>query len=387
MTRPLVSTASGFAEVVARLRDEPVYALDTEFHRERTYFPKLALLQLAWRDELVLVDTVAVDIGPLAEVLDGPGTAVIHACDQDLEVLGLACGTIPSRLFDTQVAAGFTGLSSPSLAVLYERILKLRLPKADRLTDWLARPLSDEQIAYAASDVEHLIEVHDRLVEDLTARGRLQWAVDECEEVRSRARIGRDPEEAWRRIKEARQLKGRARVVARAVAAWRERRAAEVDVPTRYVMPDLAVVSMAQRPPRTVEALRKIRGLDERHIKADQAERLLAVIEAAVDQPLDRPADEPNRELDRELRPAVTLVSAWISQLARDLHLDTALLATRADLEAVLRGDPGARLAEGWRAEMVGEPVRRLVEGKAALAFDGRGELALEERSGRPLTT
>jgi ribonuclease D len=383
--RPLVSTTAGFADVVARLRDEPIYALDTEFHRERTYFPKLALVQLAWRGDLVLVDPVAVDLAPLAEVLDGPGTAVIHACDQDLEVLGLACGTIPSRLFDTQVAAGFSGMSSPSLGALYERILKLRLPKADRLTDWLARPLSDEQLDYAASDVEHLIEVHDRLVDDLTARGRLQWAIDECEGVRARARGGRDPDDAWRRIKEARQLKGRARVVARAVAGWRERRAAELDVPTRYVMPDLAVVSIAQRPPRTVDALRKMRGLDERHLKVDQATRLLAAIEAAVEQPLDQPADEPSRELDRELRPAVTLVSAWISQLARDLDLDTALLATRADLEAVLRGDPDARLATGWRAEMVGEPVRRLVEGDAALAFDGRGELALEERSGRPL--
>jgi ribonuclease D len=381
----LITTRVALDELVAQLRKEPLYAIDTEFHRERTYFPKLALVQVAWRDGLALIDPLAVDMTCLSEVLAGDGTAVVHAADQDLEVLELACNTVPTRLFDTQIAAGFVGMSSPSLASLYDRVVGVRVPKADRLSDWLARPLTATQLDYAASDVAHLLDVHDRLVEQLEERGRLAWAVAECEQVRARARGARDPDEAWRRIKEARQLKGRAHAVVRAVAGWRERRAAELDVPPRYVMPDLAVVTIAQRPPRSAAELHKVRGMDDRHLRGPQAEELLAAIDNAVSLPLEPRADQAPRDLDRELRPAVGLVAAWVSQLARNLEIDTALLATRADLEALLRGDADARLAEGWRADLVGEPVRRLVEGEAALAFNGKGELVLEERSHRPI--
>jgi ribonuclease D len=225
--------------------------------------------------------------------------------------------------------------------------------------------------------------VHESLRDRLDGRGRLQWALDECEETRVRARGARDPEEAWHRIKEARQLKGRARVVVQAVAAWRERRAAEADVPPRFIMPDLAVVGIAQRPPTRVQDLRKVRGLDERHLRPEHARALIEVIEKVIERPAPRREQAPTRDLERELRPAVALVSAWISQLARNLELDTTLLATRSDLEAFLRGDPDARLAEGWRADLVGEPVRRLVDGEAALAFNPNGELVLEERSNR----
>jgi ribonuclease D len=381
----LVDTAPAFREVVKHLLDEPAYALDTEFHRERTYFPKVAVVQLAWRGGLALVDPLAVDLEPLTEVLESASTAVLHASDQDLEVLELACGAVPSSLFDTQIAAGFLGMSSPSLSVIYDRLLGVRVPKADRLSDWLARPLRDAQLEYAASDVAHLLDAYDVLTERLLARGRLQWALDECEEVRQRARGARDPEEAWRRIKELRQLKGRARVVAQSVAAWRERKAAELDIPPRYVLSDLAVVSVAQRAPTTAGELQRLRGVDDRHSRGSAAKELLAAVADGVARPLPKRERTPTREVDRELRPAVTLVSAWVSQLAHDSEIDTALVATRADLEAFLKGDADARLAHGWRAELVGEPIRQLVEGEAALAFDGAGGLVLEARSRRAL--
>jgi ribonuclease D len=385
MTHRLVDTDGGFAEVVAMLRDEPAYAVDTEFHREKTYFPKLALVQIAWRDGLALIDPLAVDISGLAEILDGPGVAVLHACDQDLEVLDLTCGTVPSRLFDTQIAAGFVGMSMPSLGNLYERVLGIKVAKGDRLTDWLARPLNEGQLAYAAGDVEYLLEVYDLLVADLTKRGRLEWALDECEDARAHDRGARDPEDAWRRVKEIRQLRGPSRRVAQSVAAWRQRRAAEVDQPIRFVLPDLAIVGIAQRQPKSVGDLRKIRGLDDRHVRGDQAERVLEAVRDGLSRPAPPIEEAESKELDRELRPAVALVSAWVSQLSRDLEIDTTLLGTRGDIEALLRRDPGARLAEGWRAELVGEPIRRLVAGEAALAFAGGGELLLEARSHTPL--
>ena len=341
-------------------------------------------MQLAWPGDLVLVDPLAVDLAPFRAVLEGPQVAVLHAADQDLEILELECGTIPSNLFDTQVAAGFLGLSTPSLATLHERFVDIRLTKGDRLTDWLQRPLTDGQLDYAANDVAHLLEVRDRIVADLTARGRLEWALDECEIHRRRPRGQRDPEEAWRRIKEARPLRGKARAVAQAVAAWRERRAASIDIPVRYVLSDIALVGIAQRAPSDRSGLEKVRGFDRGQKDEVVAELLAAVARGlAADPPRDG-GDAP-ATVDRDLRPAVALVSAWISQLSRDLDLDPAILATRGDIEALLRGDAGARLGLGWRADLAGEPVRRLVAGDAALAFAGGGELVIEERSRRAL--
>jgi ribonuclease D len=360
------------------------YAIDTEFHRERTYYPHLALLQIAWEGGLALVDPLEVDLTPFAEMLQGPALAVLHAADQDLEVLERACGAVPTRLFDTQLAAGFLGHSSPSLGNLIERLLGVHLPKGDRLTDWTRRPLTADQQAYAASDVEHLLELHDVLVRDLDVRGRREWAEQECELLLRRSRQPVEPRRAWWRLKESRQLRGSARGVAQELAAWREERAARVDQPARFVLPDLALVSIAHRPPKTREQLAEVRGLDGRYLRGDAAQGILDAVLRGQGLASSEIQVPPTDDLERELRPAVTLVSAWISQLAGDLSVDTALLATRADLHAFLRGEASARLATGWRNELVGEPVRQLVEGKAALAFDGRGGLLLEARSYEP---
>ncbi len=386
----LVADQGRFDALVDELLSQPAVALDTEFHRERTYFPQLALLQLAWDVEpggpsrIAVVDPLAVDVHGLAAVLESDALIVLHAADQDLQVLDLACGRGPSHLYDTQIAAGFLGLSTPSLGALHERVLGLHLPKGDRLTDWLRRPLDDAQLAYAASDVAHLLRIRDRQVEELTARGRLAWALDECEAVRARARGARAPEDAWTRVKEVRQLRGRALAIGQAVTAWREQRAAALDIPVRFVLPDLAIVAIAQRPPASLDALRSVRGLDGRFLKDGTGRELLAVVQDASGRAPTRAAAGPP-ELERELRPALGLVAAWLSQLAHNLEIDSATLATRGDLEALLRGDADGRLATGWRAELVGEPVRRLVQGEAALAFAPEGQLLLEERSYRPV--
>lgn len=372
-----IDGAAALEGFVADACGQPAYALDTEFHRERTYWPQIALVQLAVPGRVVLVDPLAVDLAPLAALLRGPGLAVAHAADQDLEVLERACGTIPARLFDTQLAAGFLGYSTPSLATLVERLLGLRLGKGDRISDWTERPLSDAQIAYAAADVAHLLAIHQILVERLEARGRLQWALEECEALRTRPHEPQDPDTAWWRVKESRSLRGRSRGVAQALAAWRERVAAAEDRPARHVLPDLALLAIAHRPPRGVEELRRVRGLDGRHLKGGADRAILRAVEAGLALGPGELRLPPVDDLERRLRPAVTLTSAWVSQLASDLEIDAALLATRADLHDLLAGAPDARLATGWRAELVGEPVRELVEGRAGLAFDGRGGLRL----------
>ncbi len=384
VTPELITDDAALATAIDSLAEAPVYAIDTEFHRERTYFAQLALVQIAWDGHLVLVDPLAVDLSGLAKVFDRDGIAVMHAARQDLEVLERSVGSIPTNLFDTQLAGGFLGYTSPSLSVLVEKELGTHLPKADRLTDWLRRPLSDKQLVYAASDVEHLVELHARLADRLERRSRTAWLDEAIDELMAEPRGPRDPEQVWRRIKELRHLRGRDLGVARMVAAWRETRAIELDVTPRFVLSDLGVVGVAVSRPTDVDELRQIRGVDGRALRGQSAQELVDIVREAVDDPPRLRPTEGNPELPAELRPAVPLVSAWVNQLARNLEIEAALLATRSDLEDLLREDPDSRLATGWRAELVGEPIRRLIAGEVALAFDRKGGLVLEPRSGGP---
>ena len=366
-------------QLATELAAEDAYAVDTEFHRERTYYPHLDLIQVAWAGGLALIDPLVLDLRPLAGVFDGPGLAVLHAADQDLEVLRGACGTVPSRLFDTQVAAGFLGMSSQSLQSLVERLLGVRLRKGDRLADWTLRPLGPDQQAYAAADVEHLLALREVIEARLSRRDRLAWAEEECELVRIQPRGPSDPDTAWWKQRDARSLRGRSMGVAQEVAAWRERRAMALDLPPRFVLPDLALAAIAQRPPATEAALAAIRGLDGRHVKGGVGAEILAAVRRGDALAPDQVRRPPADDLDRTLRPAVALVTAWVAQLASDIEVDPALLATRADIQSFLRGDEGARPARGWRRRLVGEPIRRLVEGEVTLAFE-KGQLVLEPR-------
>ena len=386
-----ITDAAALEDLVSLLLGVERYALDTEFHRERTYWPKVALVQVAWPESdgagagIALIDPLSVDLHPFAEVLAGPGTMFAHAAEQDLEVLELACGRGPSRLWDTQVAAGFAGHGSASLSALSLRYLGIEVAKGDRLTDWSRRPLSASQLSYAASDVDRLLDLADAIEGDLVRRNRSAWASEECETLRSRPHGPNEPNRAWWKLRDSRQLRGASRGVAQEVAAWRELRARAVDIPVRQVLPDLAVQAIAHNPPRNSEALSRIRGLDPRHLRGGSVEGILAAVERGRRLESEEIVVPPSDEVPRDLRPAVALAAAWLAQVARDEEIDAALLATRSDLAAYLRGDPTVRLAQGWRAAMAGTHLRSLLQGRAALAFDGRGGLILEERSGRPV--
>jgi ribonuclease D len=239
-------------------------------------------------------------------------------------------------------------------------------------------------VAYAASDVAHLHELYDILVEKLEARGRLQWALDECEVHRRRGAAVPVPEQAWWKIKEARSLRGRAAAVVQTIAAWRERKAADLDRPVRFLLPDLAMVSMAQRPPTAEDDLRRVRGLDDGKRRGGAAKELLEIVAEGMALDLDEVQAPPVDGVDRSRRATASLVSAWAAQRARALEIDPAILATRSDIELFLAGE-GGRLADGWRHDVVGEPIRALASGEAALAIDGAGHLVLEVRSGTPI--
>lgn len=364
------------------LLDERV-GIDTEFHRERTYFPSVALVQIAHTKGISLIDPLKVDLRGLSKLLNSQVLIVMHAASQDLEVFQHACGVVPKRLFDTQVAAGFLGMSTPSLSALYEKQLGILIKKESRLTDWMARPLSASQLEYAANDVRYLLQVYDQISTDLEDRGRVTWVEAECSILLEKEKRRRIPEEAWKKIKEGKNLRGNAQNNIRALAAWRETKAAKLNIPVRYVFPDIALVAIAQQEPKNLNSLEAIRGVETRHLKNSFPKEIFAELKLAKElEPLPKKVKQ-DQDKSKDLRAGVALVSAWITQAARQLDLDPAILGTRSDVEALVRGDSDARMSMGWRNEIVGESVKELLKGEAALAFDGEAGLVLESRKKR----
>ncbi len=375
----LVTDEQTLRGIVDEARTHRRYALDTEFHGERTYHPQLALVQLAYGTTIVLVDPLAADMHELAPLLESDAELVAHAGDQDLAILSRRVGVAPRHYFDTQVAAGFAGMGVPSLANLAERLVGVKLGKGDRLTDWTRRPLTADQMSYAADDVAYLLEIADRLEEKLAENGRLEWAHDECEERRRRDRTRPEPEIAWWKIKGGRQLRGKARGVAQCVAEWRERRAEALDTPPRFVLSDLALAGIVARPPTSREQLSDIRGIDGRVTREPVVSELLKAVARGLELTNEGLRLPPRDDADRSLSPAVSVIAAWLSQRASELGLESSLLATRADLVELLNTGSG-RLAEGWRAETIGEPIRHLLAGTAVLALgDGGRRLELRD--------
>lgn len=354
-------------EVVAAARAAGTYCFDTEFHRERTYYPQLALLQIAVGPRIWLIDPLHVRLEPLAELFRSDAIAIVHAGRQDIEIFEHRLGCSPTHVQDTQIIAGFVGYRSASLASLAESELGLRIPKGDRLTDWFRRPLSAAQRRYASADVAHLEQLRNRLMQRVDSLGRSDWVNEAINEQLARWKAPREPAEAWHRIKEIRQLKGESLVLGQALAEWRDITARKLDVPVRFVMNDVALASLASLRPESASGIQSIRGIDANAIRSevDNILRLTTRDYSGVP-PLQF---ETNGEVDRSLRPMIPLVTAWIGELASQLTIDPALLATRADIEAALRGVPDCRLRTGWRAEAIGMDIDKLLTGRAAVRF------------------
>ena len=375
----VVDDQAGLISIVEELSNSDIYAIDTEFHREKTYFAKLALIQLRWSDRLAIIDPLNLDLSVLSKIFHSNSVAVFHAGSQDLEILQRAAGAVPRSIFDTQIAAGFLGMRTPSLSSLHENLLGLKLTKGDRLTDWLQRPLKESQLQYAASDVRYLLELHQVLTERLIKLKRYEWAEAEFVTFLEKRQKLIDPKDAWQRIKEAKHLNKQARGVAQALAEWRELAAQKNDIPNRYIMSDLALVGIAQRKPTKLSDLKNIRGFDYAQYQKEKGQHLLKIVEKGLKADPVPSLKSRKKSLAPEMRPAVTLLSAWLAQFATDQNIDPALLGSRSDIEELLRGESDSRLQVGWRHEEVGEQVDNLLKGKSSLSFEN-GRLVIESR-------
>jgi ribonuclease D len=365
--------------------------IDTEFMSEGRYRALLCLTQVAVEDETepsgirtILIDGLddSVDVSPIGELLADPAIEIVlHAGRQDVAILRRAWATELTNIFDTQIAAGFAGESAQAgYGNLLGSILKLRVGKTASFTRWDARPLTAEQLSYAAEDVAHLMQLADELQRRLRTTGREQWAREECRRLES-VSDQRDPDTAWERLPRATSLDPRSRAVARRLAAWRERLAAEQDRPVGQVLQDPPLVEIAKRHPMSISALGDIRGVHPSVIKR-RGPAILEAIEAGLSDP---PISREERRGHSEPRdaPLIALAEALLRSRAHDAGLAYELLASRAELEQIVAAarqsqpDPDVRTLTGWRRELVGSELEALLTGRMALAVDGRRTLRL----------
>ncbi len=364
-----IAKQKDFDQLVDELVDAGAYALDTEFHRERTYVPRLALVQVATKNRIALVDPLAVDVAGMKRAFESSATCTMHAGSQDLEILETVCGEVPQRIFDTQIAALFSGYRATSLAKLVDDLLEVQLDKSAQLTDWTRRPLPEAEQRYAASDVAHLLDLRDVLIARLEEEDRLSWAEEEFERLRQRDRSRPDPETLWWKLRGKSKLRGKARGVAQELASWREQVAERENRPPRTILSDMALLSLAHRPARDIRDLRGVRNLDPKRFK--HTDDLLNAIGRGLELPAHQLRLPPRKpENLPQVDGVITLCLAWLSQRAREERIDMSVLGTRDDVtELVLR--QRSRLTKGWRQTLVGHELESIIDGRAALCVNG----------------
>jgi ribonuclease D len=351
---------------------------------EGRYRPLLCLVQVVADSQIVLIDTLREDsdFAALAKLLADPEIEVVlHAGRQDVAILRRVWSTEVRNLFDTQVAAGFAGAGAQSgYGNLLGQILGRRVGKTASYTRWDARPLTAEQLRYAAEDVAHLLELADELHRRLSESGRLEWAREECRRLES-ATDERDPESAWERLPRIAQLDPHSRAVARRLAAWRERTAASEDRPVGSVLADPALVEAAKRHPTNTDGLGHIRGIHGSIIRRRGRAILAAIEQGLNDPPIPRePARARSEPGDS---PLIVLAEALLRARALEAGLAYELIASRAELEAIVgaarRGEPEppVRTLTGWREQLVGADLRDLLAGRSAISVGADRRLDL----------
>ena len=379
-----IATQENLAAFVERARSSSVLAIDTEFLREKTYYAKLCLLQMATDDEVVIVDPFEMDdLSVLAPLLtDERIVKLFHAAGQDLEIILREVGVIPRPVFDTQVAAALLGYTQQiGYAALVHAECGVSLKKIDSFTDWSRRPLSASQRDYAADDVVYLPRLYAGMRAALEEKGRLHWLDHDFEELSDPARYEANERERFRRLKRVSQLSRRQLSAAREVAAWRELEAQRRDVPRKWVVTDEQIVEACKREARTIDELFMVRGLSDR-LSTKDARAVVSLISSALSAPpdtwpeLDRCGkSEPN--VDAEL----DLMSALVRLRAKENGIAFPTLASHDDLARVARGyREGVDLLRGWRRAIVGEELLELLDGRLALSLDGG--LKVERREG-----
>ena len=371
-----IDTADELDSFCNVLRSSDWVALDTEFLREKTYYPKLCLLQLATPDSVACIDPLALDdLTPLLNILFDEGiTKVMHSGRQDMEIFYHLAGKLPSPVFDSQIAALMIGYPEQvGYASLVKGELGIELDKLHTRADWSLRPLSADQIQYAADDVIYLVEIYQRLSEKLAALGRSDWLQEDFQRLTNADLYSNPPGGAWQKVKGGNRLKGDSLSVMQALAGWREQLAQQKDRPKGWILRDDAMIDISRHRPASLDALGKIRGLSDGLIRNSGNKIVGLVREATGKTPIPFSDKGKHSKLSPDQNALVDVMMALVRLSGEQNNLNPAVLATRKQLEKLVLGDQDAAVVQGWRKKFVGEQL---------LAFLG-GDLKLCIRDGR----
>ena len=372
----IISKNADLAAFCDRMAKEEFVCVDTEFMRERTYYSKLCLIQIAGANEAVAVDPLAegISLEPVHALMANPDVMkVFHACRQDMEIFYCQTKRLPAPLFDTQISAMVCGHGeSVSYDKLVRKLTGAQVDKSSRFTDWSNRPLSDAQIGYALSDVTHLRTVYENLSSQLESNGRESWLDEEFKVVSSPATYELDPQDAWLRLK-IRSGKSRFLAVVRELAAYRELEARRRDVPRNRILRDDVLMDIAARAPQVPKDLAKVRNISEQFATG----RAGVEIMEAVARALELPEDEcPRMDRDKDARqphPAIVeLLRVLLKQKSEKHQVAQKLIANAADLDAIAIDDEANVAAlRGWRKKLFGDDALALKAGRLALSISG----------------
>ena len=388
----VITDTGALARFCERQRGASFVAVDTEFMREKTYWPILCLVQVAGSEEAAAVDalTPGIDLSPLLALMADPGTLkVFHAARQDIEIFFNLSGAVPAPLFDTQIAAMVCGFGdAASYETLVAKLARASLDKSSRFTDWSHRPLTDRQIRYALADVIHLRTVYEKLQQQLASNGRASWFVEEMADLCNPEAYRSDPGEAWRRFRLRGRVEARFFGILREVAAWRETAARQRNLPRGRIMRDEAVLEIAAHAPRSIEALARTRSLGRGIAEGKLGNEILETVQRGLtttvepEPPVATRADAPPGR-----GPLIELLRVLLKQRCDDHQVAQKLLASADDLEAIAADDQApVKALSGWRREIFGKDALALKHGRLALTVrrnrislvelpDGNGDL------------
>jgi ribonuclease D len=372
MTIQYIDNAEQLLTLCQQISQEPWIALDTEFLREKTYYPKFCLLQIAAPGWVACVDPIAIsDLTPLLEAIYNPAIVkVLHACRQDLEIFYQITGKIPGPIFDTQIAAPLLGFQeNPGYAMLVSSFLNINLNKAHTRTDWSQRPLSQDQIQYAADDVIYLCKIYTQMSNQLEKLGRRDWLDSDFELLKNSELYQLSPENAWLKIRGKNKLTGKQLSIIQYLSEWRERSAQQENKPRNWLLSDELLMELAKLQPVTLSDLTKIRNISERTVNR-YGKILCELIETGRQHP-PKPLNEKDRPAKKTQQHEAVLdvLSSVVRIRAEENSLNPIILATRKDLEELLFGEEDCLLLQGWRYNMAGRELQGLLNGEYTLTI------------------